>query len=196
MLSATEALDSTDQLRAWPIITHVSARARDLADHAAERIGTADPRLPRTPRSRARIRGLHYRATCRRCWRFFCASLKYDEDARELPQVQASDLETFVIQASARVGRITMQKVIAIMRSFLRFLAANGQIPIGAGPASRIATPSSGRNGSARALRWEEILSLLRGIDRSTVKGCRDYAMLLLIATLWSSPKRSLRSGY
>jgi integrase len=27
------------------------------------------------------------------------------------------------------------------------------------------------------------VLSLLRAINRSTVKGCRDYAMLLLIAT-------------
>jgi hypothetical protein len=32
-------------------------------------------------------------------------------------------LEAFVVEASVRVGRITMQKVIAVMRSFLRFLA-------------------------------------------------------------------------
>jgi site-specific recombinase XerD len=112
----------------------------------------------------------------------FLRLLKYDDDVQHLPQVQASDLETFVIQASARVGRITMQKVIAIMRSFLRFLAANGEIPVGLD--RHLESPRHHRGERlARALCWEDILTLLRGIDRSTVKGCRDYAMLLLIAT-------------
>jgi len=112
----------------------------------------------------------------------FLRLLKYDEDPQHLPQIQASDLETFVIQASARVGRITMQKVIAIMRAFLRFLAAIGEIPIGLD--RHLESPRHHRGERlARALDWDDILSLLRGIDRSTVKGCRDYAMLLLIAT-------------
>jgi integrase/recombinase XerD len=112
----------------------------------------------------------------------FLRLLKYDDDVQHLPQVQASDLETFVIQASARVGRITMQKVIAIMRSFLRFLAANGEIPVGLD--RHLESPRHHRGERlVRALRWEDTLTLLRGIDRSTVKGCRDYAMLLLIAT-------------
>ncbi len=112
----------------------------------------------------------------------FLRLLKYDDDMQHLPQVQVSDLETFVIQASARVGRITMQKVIAIMRSFLRFLAAGGEIPIGLD--RHLESPRHHRGERlARALPWEDILSLLCSIDRSTVKGCRDYAMLLLIAT-------------
>ena len=112
----------------------------------------------------------------------FLRLLKYDDDMQHLPRVQVSDLETFVIQASARVGRITMQKVIAIMRSFLRFLAANGEIPIGLD--RHLESPRHHRGERlARALHWEDILSLLCSIDRSTVKGCRDYAMLLLIAT-------------
>jgi site-specific recombinase XerD len=112
----------------------------------------------------------------------FLRLLKYDDDMQHLPRVQVGALETFVIQASARVGRITMQKVIAIMRSFLRFLAASGEIPIGLD--RHLESPRHHRGEPlARALRWEDILSLLRGIDRSTLKGCRDYAMLLLIAT-------------
>jgi integrase/recombinase XerD len=112
----------------------------------------------------------------------FLRLLEYDDDMQHLPQVQVSDLETFVIQASARVGRITMQKVIAIMRSFLRFLAASGEIPIGLD--RHLESPRHHRGERlARALPWEDILSLLCSIDRSTVKGCRDYAMLLLIAT-------------
>jgi integrase/recombinase XerD len=112
----------------------------------------------------------------------FLRFLKYDDDMQHLPQVQASGLETFVIQASSRVGRITMQKVIAIMRSFLRFLAASGEVPVGLD--QHLDSPRNHRGERlARALPWEDILSLLRGVDRSTVKGCRDYAMLLLIAT-------------
>jgi integrase/recombinase XerD len=112
----------------------------------------------------------------------FLRLLKYDDDMQHLLRVQVSDLETFVIQASARVGRITMQKVIAIMRSFLRFLAASGEIPIGLD--RHLESPRHHRGERlARALHWEDILSLLCSIDRSTVKGCRDYAMLLLIAT-------------
>jgi integrase len=70
-----------------------------------------------------------------------------------------------------------MQKVIGIMRSFLRFLAASGKVPIGL---DRYLDSRRHHRGErlARALDWEDILSLLRAIDRSTLKGRRDYAML------------------
>jgi hypothetical protein len=103
---------------------------RTLAPALTDRIGTTDPRLLRTPRPRSRIRRLTI-ARHAVVAGDFLRLLKYDEDIQHLPQVQARDLETFVVQASARVGRITMQKVIAIMRSFLRFLAASGKIPVG-----------------------------------------------------------------
>ena len=112
----------------------------------------------------------------------FLRFLRYDDDVRRLPQVQVGELETFVVQVGTRVGRITMQKVIAIMRSFLRFLTVAGEIP--AGLDRRLDSPRHHRGERlVRALPWDDVLSLLRAIDRSTVKGCRDYAMLLLIAT-------------
>jgi integrase/recombinase XerD len=112
----------------------------------------------------------------------FLRFLHYDDQERSLPQVQAGDLETFLVQTSHRVGRITMQKVIAILRSFLKFLAASGRVP--AGLDRHLDSPRHHRDERlVRALPWQDILSLLRGIDRSTSKGCRDYAMLLLIAT-------------
>jgi site-specific recombinase XerD len=111
----------------------------------------------------------------------FLRFLRYDNDRLRLSQVQASDLEAFVVQASTRVGRVTMQKVIAIMRSFLRFLAASGEIPVGLD--RRLDSPRHHGEQLVRAPPWNDVLSLLHCIDRSTVKGCRDYAMLLLIAT-------------
>ena len=124
--------------------------------------------------------------------RFLC----YDHDERLLLQIQAGDLESFLVQSSQRVGRITMQKVIAILRSFLKFLAASGQIPVGLD--RHLESPRQYRGQQlVRALPWEDVLTLLRGIDRSTIKGCRDYAMLLLIATygLRRSEVASLEMG-
>jgi site-specific recombinase XerD len=112
----------------------------------------------------------------------FLHFLRYDEDRHRLLSLRVIDLEPFVAEASTRVGRITMQKVIAILRSFLRFLAVSGETP--AGLDSQIESPRHHRGERlVRALPWNDVLSLLHKIDRSTVKGCRDYAMLLLIAT-------------
>jgi site-specific recombinase XerD len=112
----------------------------------------------------------------------FLRFLRYDEEVGRLAHVQIAELETFLTQASTRVGRITMQKVVAVLRSFLRFSAMVGQAPVGFG--QQIESPRSHRGERlVRALPWKDILLLLRAIDRSMEKGCRDYAMLLLIAT-------------
>jgi len=112
----------------------------------------------------------------------FLHFLRYDDDVHRLPLVRVVDLEAFVAEANARVGRITMQKVIAILRSFLRFLAVSGEAP--AGLDRHLDSPWHHRGEQlVRAFPWNDVLSLLHAIDRSTVKGCRDYAMLLLIAT-------------
>ncbi len=112
----------------------------------------------------------------------FLQFLRYDDDVHRLPSVRVVDLEAFVAEASARVGRITMQKVIAILRSFLRFLAVSGETP--AGLDRHLDSPRHHRGERlVRAFPWNDVLSLLHVIDRFTVKGCRDYAMLLLIAT-------------
>ena len=75
-----------------------------------------------------------------------------------------------------------MQKVAAVLRSFLKFLATEGKIP--AGLEQHIESPRHYRGERLpRALPWDDVLVLLRSVDRSTSKGRRDYAMLLLIAT-------------
>jgi integrase/recombinase XerD len=112
----------------------------------------------------------------------FLRFLGFEDDTQLLREVQARDLEAFIVKAGSRVGRITMQKVIAIMRSFLRFLAASGGIPVGLDRSLESPRHHRGER-LARALPWEDVTSLLGAVDRSTVKGCRDYAMLLLIAT-------------
>jgi integrase/recombinase XerD len=112
----------------------------------------------------------------------FLRFLGYDDDLQRLARIQVVDLERFIAEVSLRVGRITMQKVIAIMRSFLRFLSVSGRAP--AGLDQWLESPRYHRDQHlVRALPWDKVLSVLRAIDLSTLKGRRDYAMLLLIAT-------------
>jgi len=112
----------------------------------------------------------------------FLRFLRYDEEVRRLARAHIAEVEAFLTQASAHVGRITMQKVVAVLRSFLRFSAMLGEAPLDI--AQQIQSPRSHRGERlVRALPWKDVLLLLRGIDRSTEKGCRDYAILLLIAT-------------
>lgn len=107
--------------------------------------------------------------------------IRYDDDTQGLAQLQMADVEAFVIEASTCVGRITMQKVIAVLRSFLRFLASSGAAPVGLD--QQLDSPRHNRGERlVRALPWNDVLTLLKAIDRSTEKGCRDYALLLLIA--------------
>jgi integrase/recombinase XerD len=112
----------------------------------------------------------------------FLRFLAYEDNLQRLAHIQPVDLERFIGEASARVGRITMQKVIAIMRSFLRFLSASGRAPVRLDQYLESPRYYRGQH-LVRALPWDKVLSILRAIDLSTLKGRRDYAMLLLIAT-------------
>ena len=102
--------------------------------------------------------------------------------AMRLGQLTPRELEAFVQHIAARVSRATLQHVVAHLRSFLRWLAAQGAARQGL--ESQIDTPRVYRQEQLpRALRWETVRALLGSIDRTTAIGRRDYAILLLIAT-------------
>lgn len=99
-----------------------------------------------------------------------------------LTQLTLPVLEGFVQQIAARASRATLQHLVAHLRSFLRWLAAQGHVPKGLD--GQIDTPRVYRQEQLpRALPWETVRALLQSIDRTTSIGRRDYAMLLLIAT-------------
>jgi integrase/recombinase XerD len=99
-----------------------------------------------------------------------------------LAQLTPTDLEAFVQQLAARVGRASLQHLVAHVRSFLRWLAAHGRAPKGLD--NQIDTPRVYRQEQLpRALPWDTVRALLHSIDRTTSIGRRDYAMLLLVAT-------------
>src|SRR5215831_16055737 len=106
----------------------------------------------------------------------FLRFLGYEDNLQRLAHIQPVDLERFIAKASARVGRITMQKVTAIIRSFLRFLSASGRAPARLDQCLESPRYYRGQH-LVRALPWDKVLSILRAIDLSTRKGRRDYAM-------------------
>jgi site-specific recombinase XerD len=99
-----------------------------------------------------------------------------------LAALAPDDIEGFVRAAGARLSRESLQHEVAHLRSFLRFLATQGETP--SGLETQIDTPRVYRGERLpRALPWETVRALLNSIDRSTPIGRRDYAIFLLIAT-------------
>jgi integrase/recombinase XerD len=80
------------------------------------------------------------------------------------------------------MGRAGLQKPIAIMRNFLRFLAAEGTVPVGLD--GRIERPRLYRQEQLpRSLPWLTVEAFLGSIDRKSKIGKRDYAMFVLMTT-------------
>lgn len=91
-------------------------------------------------------------------------------------------IEEFIRKTGKRLSRESLQHVVAVLRSFLRFLASRGEVPFGLD--LQIDTPRVYRwEKLPRALPWDTVQTLLKSIDRSDPMGKRDFAMLLLIAT-------------
>ncbi len=131
-----------------------------------------------------RVRGLAP-ATANRCVKIatdFLHFLHLDHHPQCLGELDIAQIDAFMTKTGQRLGRISMQKVAAVLRSFLKFLATQGKTSPGL--EELIESPRQYRGERLpRALPWEDVLVLLRSVDRSTSKGRRDYAMLLLIAT-------------
>ncbi len=117
-------------------------------------------------------------ATVTRLLRF----LDHDVRRQRLHDLRAADVEAFVAKVGKDVGRGRLGQITAILRTFLRFLAATGEGP--AGLDAQVDSPRIYRGERLpRAIPWETIRTLLYSIDRTTPKGRRDYAMFLLVAT-------------
>lgn len=89
-------------------------------------------------------------------------------------------VESFVVAASQRVTRHTLQHIVAHLRAFLRFCFDHGLI---SEQLDRIDTPRTYRDElPPRALPWPLVQGLLSSIDQSSKGGWRDHAMLYLMA--------------
>jgi site-specific recombinase XerD len=108
--------------------------------------------------------------------------IDFNTTPQNLSSLRLEALDAFITMLGRRLGRASMVKVASKLRAFLRYLATEGKAPTGL--AAQIESPRCYRGELLpRALPWATVCAVIRSIDRSTRKGCRDYAMLLLIAT-------------
>jgi site-specific recombinase XerD len=112
----------------------------------------------------------------------FLHFLGYDGNHERLRRLRDPDVEAFVRYMGQRLGRASMQAVVAALRSLFKFLATEGVVSPHLG--AHIDSPRCFRDERLpRALPWKTVRALLRAVDRSTPKGRRDYAILLMAAS-------------
>ena len=111
----------------------------------------------------------------------FLAYLKIEKNPDRLKALTVNDLEAFVKTISHRFSRPSLHRIGGRLRSFLRFLAVQGEIPRGLD--QQVDTPTVYREEQLpSALPWETVQRFLHSIDRSSLVGLRDYTIFLLMA--------------
>jgi site-specific recombinase XerD len=120
--------------------------------------------------------------------RFFLRFLKYDQKPSVIRTLRVDQIEAFLRKTAKSNNRFSLQHVVASLRGFLQRQHAQGVMkePLH----HQIDTPRTYRlEQLPRALPWEQVVGLLRSIDRSQPAGLRDFALLYLAA------RYGLRSG-
>lgn len=92
------------------------------------------------------------------------------------------DIDEFLIECSRRYARSTVADLASTVRSFTRFLLTTGRISVDLAE-SVIAPVQRKYERPRRALPWQDVQRLLRAVDRSTARGLRDHAVLLMMST-------------
>lgn len=101
--------------------------------------------------------------------------------SQPLRSITHRQIDRFVLELSSRLAVKTVAGICSALRSFLRFLHATGATPNEM--ASHVLMPRVRRGAQPpRVLPWRDICRVLRGIDRRTAIGKRDYATLLMMA--------------
>jgi len=112
----------------------------------------------------------------------FLKWLHFVETPDRLSSLTTNDLEGFIRHLSKRMGRVGLQKPIAILRNFLRFLAADGTVPVGLD--NMIDRPRIYRQEQLpRSLPWSTVQAFLGSINRDSAIGKRDFGMFSLMTS-------------
>jgi integrase/recombinase XerD len=112
----------------------------------------------------------------------FLTWLRFEDAPDRLASLKTKEIEEFIRHLGQRMGRVGLQKPIATMRNFLRFLAAGGIAP--AGLDAMIDSPRVYRQEQLpRSLPWSTVEQFLGSINRDSAIGKRDYAIFSLMTT-------------
>jgi site-specific recombinase XerD len=105
-----------------------------------------------------------------------------------LSRLRASDVVRFVRPQAPLLHPKRAKLLTTALRSFLRYACFRGKAKLDLAAAVPVVATWS-MSSIPRAIAANQVRQLLASIDRSTATGCRDYAILLLLARL------GLRSG-
>jgi site-specific recombinase XerD len=111
--------------------------------------------------------------------RSFLKMLRYNGNRMVLSGLGHQQIERFLQEAAKTNNRFSLQHVVATLRSYLRFLHAEGIIvrPLH----EQIDTPRVYRlENLPRAVAWPQVQALLRSIDQRAAHGLRDFTMLYM----------------
>lgn len=123
---------------------------------------------------RADLHGVHVGA--------FLAALGQIGSAKQIGRLTPAAIHAFITGRADRMSRSGRKAMCTALRSFLRFLLVRGYLRHDLVPCVPV-IPSFKLDRLPRGIAWADVQRILAVIDRSTVVGCRDYAMLLLLAT-------------
>ena len=125
------------------------------------------------------------RATCRQYVPFAEQFLteRFASGTIELGKLSAADVVGFIRRQSSRLSPARAKSATVAMRSFLRYLRLRGDLAIDL--AAAVPTvPNWSMTAIPRAIAPDHLRAVLDSCRRDTAVGCRDYAILLLLARL------------
>ena len=100
----------------------------------------------------------------------------------DLVRLSGREINAFVLRESQRVGQRTAETVVCALRALLRFLHVQGWIPVPL--VTAVPSVPQRREGLPRGLPNRQVAQVLESCDRLTVVGCRDFAIVTLLARL------------
>ena len=99
-----------------------------------------------------------------------------------LTELSPALLAAFVVDTAPKLARTGKRDLCGMIRVFLRF--CHRQRVIGEDLSSAVEMPQVFRLSDVpRSITWDEVRRMLEAVDRRTVRGRRDYAILLLLVT-------------
>jgi site-specific recombinase XerD len=100
-----------------------------------------------------------------------------------LPALRATSVISFIQQQAGRLSPARARCATIALRSFMRYLRYRGEITLDLAAAVP-AVPNWSMTSIPRAMAVDHVHAVLAACKRDTVVGCRDYAILMLLARL------------
>lgn len=101
----------------------------------------------------------------------------------DLDSLTADKINAFILAESRLRSAGSLHNVVTALRALLRFCYLHGHTQMSMA-ASVLAAPSWRDRGTLRILEKQQVSQLLASCDRQTQSGCRDFAILTLLARL------------